>query len=191
MNRLRLPVILILSVAISIVIQACNKDAVTAIAYTTAGFQANIDGATWAPDADSLTTVVTYDPGANTKTLSCIGTKAQKRVSFSLTVQNASNTQGFPTGTYPVDNNLVKAQYSTQQLSNGSYVFLPQGTVQPGGGSITISSVDSVKKTVTGTFSFYSRTTNYDNSGNVISISVDNITGGVLNATPYTFINNL
>src|SRR6185312_16455359 len=112
MNRLRLPVILILSVAIGLVIQGCNKDTITATAYTTAGFQANIDGATWAPDADSLNTYITYDQTTMTKTLSCVGTKAQKRIAFAVTIQNAPNTPGFPAGTYTVDTSLVKAQYA-------------------------------------------------------------------------------
>src|ERR1700759_4465921 len=185
MNRLRLPVILILSVAIAIVIQGCNKDTVTATAYTTAAFQANINGATWAPD--TLSTAISYDPTAQTKTLLCTGTKAQKQVIFSITIPNSTNANDFPTGIYTVDNNLVKAQYNTQQLQDGAYVFLPHGTVQPGGGSISITAIDPAKNTITGTFSFYSRTTNYDGSGNVISISVDNITGGEFTATPYLF----
>lgn len=188
MTRLRLPVFLILSLFTAFIIQGCNKDTITATAYTTDAFQANIDGAVWAPD--TLNTVITFDPTALTKTLTCVGTKAQKQIIFSVTLPNAASTPGFPIGTYSIDGNLVTAQYNTQQLSNGNYVFLPAGTVEPGSGAVVITAVDSVKKTLTGTFHFYSRTTTYDNNGNVISTSVHNITAGEFTATPYVFSNN-
>ncbi len=188
MNKLRLPVSLILLIAAAIFIQSCNKDTVSATAYTTAAFQANIDGSAWAPDTVSSTIV--YSTGAKTKTLTCSGTQGQKQVIFSITVPTSSGTPGFPLATYNVDGNLVKAQFNTQQLSNGSYVFLPHGVIAPGAGQIVVTAVDSVKKTITGTFNFYSRSTLYDGSGNVISTTVDNISSGALNATPYVFSSN-
>lgn len=183
MNRLRLSVILILSAISAVIIQSCNKDTVTATAYTTAPFQADINEVTWAPD--SVTTTVTYNSAAQTKTFSVIGTKSQKQVLFSITVNSTSNTADFPIGSYGIDGNLVQAQYNTQQLSNGSYVFLPQGTVASGAGSIDITAIDPVKKTITGAFNFYSRTINSDNS-----VTVNNISSGEFTAIPYTFINN-
>ena len=188
MNKLRLPVTLIIAIAAAIFIQSCNKDTVSATAYTTASFQANIDGSTWAPDTVSSTIV--YNTGAKTKTLTCSGTQGQKQVIFSITVPSTSATPGFPLATYNVDGNLVKAQYNTQQLSNGNYVFLPQGVIAAGAGQIVVTAVDSVKKTITGTFNFYSRATLYDGSGNVISTTVDNISAGALNAAPYVFTSN-
>jgi len=188
MNKLRLPVFLLLSALCAFIIQSCNKDAVTATAYTTAAFQANINGATWAPDSVSM--FITYNPDSKTKTLSCVGTKSQKQVLFSVALPNSGDTPGFTLGTYNIDGAAVNAQYKTQQLSGGSYVFLPHGTVEPGAGSIIITAIDSVKKEITGTFSFYSRTTNYDNAGNVISISVDNITAGEFTNKSYIYTNN-
>lgn len=185
MNRLRLSVILILSTISVVIVQSCNKDNVTATAYTTAPFQADINEVTWAPGLDSVTTTIAYNSTAQTKTFSVTGTKSQKQVMFSVTVNTNSNSPGFPIGTYNIDGSLVTAQYNTQQLSNGSYVFLPVGTVSPGAGTIYITAIDSAKKTITGTFNFYSRTINSDNS-----VTVQNIGAGEFTAIPYTFTSN-
>ncbi|MBS1531972.1 MAG: hypothetical protein JSU01_16855 [Bacteroidetes bacterium] len=185
MSKLRLPLFIILSASLSFIIQSCNKDSVVSTAYTTAAFQANIDGNVWAPDTTSI--AVNYSQAAGIKTLVVQGTRQAKQVIFNVTLPN-TNTAGFPLGTYTIDGSSVTAQYNTQSVANGP--FAPRGTVEPGAGSIIITAVDSVKKQITGTFSFYSRTTNYDNNGNVISIVVDNITGGEFTAVPYTYTSN-
>lgn len=185
MSKLRLPLFLILLASVPFIIQSCNKDTITSTAYTTKAFQANINGAVWAPDTISLS--VTYNSAAGTKTLLVQGTKQAKQVIFNVTLPN-TNTTGFPLGTYTIDGSSVTAQYNTQSTANGP--FAPRGTVEPGAGSIIITAVDSVKKQITGTFSFYSRTTNYDNNGNVTSIVVDNITGGEFTSAPYTYTSN-
>ena len=186
MHKLRLPLFLILLASVPFIIQSCNKDTITSIAYTTAAFQANIDGYTWAPDTTSTT--VTYNSAAGTKTLVVSGTKQAKQVIFTVIVPNAPNTTGFPLGIYTIDGTSVIAQYNTQQSAGAA--FTPRGTVEPGSGTLTVTAVDSVKKQITGTFAFYSRTTNYDNNGVVVSISVDNITGGEFTAVPYTYTSN-
>lgn len=187
MNKLKLLAFLLLSAC---VIQSCKKVSETAVAYSTANFQANINGTTWAPDTVSNT--ITYDATAKTRVFNCMGTKDQKQVIMTITLNDASSGEGFALGTYNADAaGTVKIQFNTQQRnSEGQYVFLPHGTVSPNSGSIKITAVDSVKKQITGTFSFYSRTTNYDDSGNVISVDVDNIYGGEFNALPYKFVSN-
>jgi uncharacterized protein DUF6252 len=185
MNKLRL--LAFLSLAI-ILVQSCKKDTESAIAYTTAAFQANINGVTWAPDTISST--VTYNSANKTKTFSITGTKDQKQVVFSVILSNASNTPGFTVNNYYIDSLTVFAQYNTQQLnSSNQLVFLPHGAVAPGSGYIAVTAVDSVKKQITGTFQFYSRSTIYDNQGNVVSTTVDNITAGEFTGLPYTFNN--
>ncbi|MFB9841730.1 DUF6252 family protein [Mucilaginibacter ginsenosidivorans] len=188
MNKLRLPAFLLLSALFAFIIQGCNKDAITATAYTSKAFQANINGSTWAPDTVSM--IITYNPDTKVKTLSCVGTKSQKQVIFSVALAGAGDTPGFTTGTYSVDGTSVTAQYNTQQLSNGSYVFLPHGTIEPGAGAVVVTAVDSVKKQITGTFNFYSRSTIYDGDGNVVSITVDNITSGEFTNKSYQYANN-
>lgn len=115
--------------------------------------------------------------------------KDQKEVIFSIMLKNSINTPGFTTGTYAIDSlNGVWAQYRTlQQDDQGNFVYLKHGQVEKGSGSVIITAIDSVKKQITGTFAFYSRATTYDNDGNVISISVDNITGGAFTNLPYSF----
>jgi hypothetical protein len=189
MTKLRLPAFLLLFAIAAFLIQSCNKDTVTAVAYTTAAFQANINGSTWAPD--TVSTSITYNSAAQTKTFACTGTKNARQVIFSIKLDNATNTTGFPLNTYNVDGVNITAQYNTQQLnSSGNYVFMPHGTIEPGAGSVIVTAIDSVKKQITGTFFFYSRSTTYDSSGNVVSIDVDNITGGEFTSVPYTFTSN-
>jgi hypothetical protein len=188
MNKLQLITFILLS---AFLIQSCKKSSETAVAYSAAPLQANIDGSTWAPDVDSVSNTITYNSATKTKVFNCIGTKNQEQVILTITLSNAGNSNGFTTGTFNIDSVSTVAQYNTQiKNSSGNYVFLPHGGVSPGAGTIVISAVDSVKKQITGTFSFYSRTVNYDNTGKEISISVDNIYGGQFNALPYNFISN-
>lgn len=188
MNKLRLPVTLLLFALIAFIVQSCNKDTVTGIGYTTAPVQANIDGSTWAPD--SATMALTYNSASATKTLSFVGQKNTKQVLFSVTIPN-TNSAGFPLNTYNIDGVSITAQFNTQQKNpSGAYVFTQQGNVEPGAGAITVTAIDSVKKQITGTFSFYSRSIVYDGSGNVISTTIHNITAGEFNNVPYTFTTN-
>jgi hypothetical protein len=189
MNKLKLLTLFLVS---AFLIQSCKKDTFTGVAYTTAPFQANIDGSAWAPKPDSITNTIAYNSAAKTKVFYLMGTQNQKQVIWSVTLSNAINTAGFTLGTYDVDSaKTVTAQYNIQQKNSaGNYVFVPQGTAAPGAGSIIVTAIDSVKKQITGTFSFYSRTVTYDGSGNIISVNVDNILGGEFNNLPYTFTSN-
>lgn len=183
MNKLRLVAIFLLSV---IIIQSCKKENETATAYSTAPLQANIDGSTWAPD--TLSTSITYNSGSQTKVFNITGQKNTRQVILTITLPHAVEGNGFNTGTFNIDSVAVVAQYNTQQKNgDGQYVFAPQGSVSPGAGIIKITTVDSVKKQITGTFNFYSRTVHYDASGNVSSISINNIYGGAFNNLPYTY----
>lgn len=181
MNKLRLFTFLLL--AGLFMIGSCKKDTIVGTAYTTKPFQANINSSVWAPDTISNT--ITYNSTNKTKTFTLEGTKAQKQIVMNIILSNASNTPGFTTGTYNVDGSSVLINYNTQVNQNGQYVFQPHGTVSPGGGIIIVSSVDSVKKQITGTFNFYSRST--DSNGDV---TVDNILGGEFTNLPYTFTSN-
>src|ERR1700744_3461914 len=100
MNKLKLITYLLLCAAI---IQGCKKDTETGYAYTTAPFQANINGATWAPKSDSLSTSITYNSATKTKVFNCIGTAQQKQVDMTITLSNADNSNNFTIGTFNVD----------------------------------------------------------------------------------------
>jgi hypothetical protein len=181
MNKLRLLTFLLLA---AFFIQSCKKDTIVGTAYTTAPFQANINGSTWAPD--TIVNTITFNSASNTKTFYLSGTKEQMQVIMSVALSNSQNTPGFTLGTYNVDNTSVFMQYNTQQKDpSGNYVYLPHGTVSNGGGIINITAIDSVKKQITGTFNFYSRTANTDGS-----VTIDNILGGVFNSLPYTYTSN-
>jgi len=185
MNKLRLFTFLLL--AGLFVIESCKKDTIIGSAYTTKPFQANINSAVWAPD--SVIHTITYNSASKTKTLLLQGTKEQKQIVMTVILNNATNTPGFATDTYYIDGSSVLVDYKTQVYQNGQYVFLPHGAVSPGSGSITVTSVDSVKKQITGTFHFYSRSSSVDSTGATV-ITIDNILGGAFTNLPYTFTSN-
>jgi len=168
-------------------IESCKKDTITGTAYTTKPFQANINGAVWAPDTMSNT--ITYNSTNKTKTFTLTGTKDQKQIIMNVILSNASNTPGFTIGTYNVDTVAVSVIYNTQVLQNGQYVFLQHGKVSAGSGIIKVTAVDSTAKKITGTFNFYSRSFGVDSTGNPTT-TIDNILGGEFTNLPYTFTSN-
>ncbi len=186
MNKLKLLILLFASV---IFIQGCKKDTVTASVFTHAPFYANINGSAWVPTADSIKADITYTAATQNKTLTFTGTHNQKRITIAITISAATNTNDFPLLTYNINATSVNAQYYTQQLQAGQYVFLPRGTADIGSGQVIITAIDPVKKQITGIFNFYSRSTTTDGAGNV-TVTVDNIFGGNLNSMPYTFTSN-
>lgn len=107
----------------------------------------------------------------------------------------APNNSAFPIATYPVDGtptSPVSMSLYTQQLTSaGNYDFVLYGTAaQANSGSVVVSAVDTVNKTITGTYSFTSSKLNYDDNGNYVSITLGTITSGQFNAMPYTFKRN-
>lgn len=177
----------------AVLLQSCKKDSTDDTTTTTTEspiLQAYIGGSVWTPD--TLSAGINYNAATNSKTFNCTGTVSQNRIVFSVKLASAANDNTFPAGTYNVDTEgTVSMAYYTQQLvTAGVYNFILHGTVQPGSGTVTITSVDAANKTITGTYSFTSTKVNYDDQGNYESISVASITSGVFNAMPYTFTSN-
>ncbi|WCT10211.1 DUF6252 family protein [Mucilaginibacter jinjuensis] len=176
----------LLLVFCAFLIQSCKKDGVTASTTTTAPispFQAYLDGTLWAP-SDTLSAVVTYNPTTKTRVLTCSATHAQKQVTMAITNTNSPAGVNFPIGTYTSN---ATFNYSTLQNVGGKYVYTPFGTTKDGSQQIIIASIDTVKKTLTGTFNFISTNTVYDNNGNFVSISIAQIATGQLTSLPYTY----
>ena len=105
-----------------------------------------------------------------------------------MTVPAAADTPGFPLGTYTVDGTSITAQFNTQKSAGGA-IYAARYR-ESGSGTLTISAIDSVKKQITGIFGLVSRTINYDDSGNVISTTINNVTGGEFTAVSYIYANN-
>ena len=183
MNKLKLLTLLFLS---ALLLQNCKKDTVTATTSSTAPMQATINDVTWLPD--TISTSITYNAETKVKTFVCQGTHAQKRVDITINLANATDDAGFRLGTYTADNaGSVFMKYSEQQKDDsGNYVFVQVGTVDPGSGIVTITSVDTTKKLITGTFTIISRTPVYDGDGNVIATTNNTISAGIFNNLPYT-----
>lgn len=176
----------LLLVFCAFLIQSCKKDGVTASTTTTApisAFQAYLDGTLWAP-SDTLSAVVTYNPTTKTRVLTCSATHAQKQVNMAITNTNSAAGVNFPIGTYTSN---ATFDYRTLQNVGGNFVYTPFGTTKDGSQQIIIASIDTVKKTLTGTFNFISTNTVYDSNGNFVSISIAQIATGQLTNLPYTY----
>lgn len=147
--------------------------------------EATIGGTTWTPDTVSASIV--YNTVTKTKTLSFKGTKDQKQLEASVQDSNPVDNQNFTAGSYIADESgSNKFTYSTQiKNSEGGYVFEPFGSVNAGNGSLTLTAIDTVAKTVTGTFYFSASKNNSDSNGNLISVDVAGISGGTFTNLPY------
>ncbi|MDO3643340.1 MAG: DUF6252 family protein [Mucilaginibacter sp.] len=166
-------------------LENCKKDTVAATATATNKMIANIKDSTWF--TDTVTSSLVYNSSAKTKTFTCEGTAFNRRITISLTSGSSSNTSGFPLGTYTVDDtpNVLLAFSTPKRNNSGAIVWVPNGSVAPGSGSVVVTKVDSTKNEITGTFTFTTIVNNPDGS-----VSVANVTGGGFNNVPYTFTSN-
>jgi hypothetical protein len=179
----------------ALLVQSCKKkdDSTDSTTTSTPILQAYINGTVWTPD--TLSAAITYTAATGIKEFSCTGTKSQKKVVVSVKQNTAPNNSAFPIAAYTVDGTatspVAMSLYTQQLTSSGNYDFVLYGTAaQANSGSVTISAVDTVKKTITGTYSFTSSKLNYDDNGNYVSITLGTITSGQFNAMPYTFKRN-
>ena len=170
--------------------EGCKKDTITETVSSSSVLQADINGDTWRPD--TLAANINFNAATRVKTFSCIGTANQKQVQFTINQPGSINTSGFPLAAYTVTaNSNLSFVYNTQQKnSSGNYSFMPLGTVNQGSGFVTILSVDSVKKVISGTFSCTAIKDNYDANGNLQNVVVSEVSGGSFNNMPYTFTTN-
>ncbi|WP_184550433.1 DUF6252 family protein [Mucilaginibacter sp. FT3.2] len=188
MRKIQLIVLLFISATY---FQSCKKDAITsASTISDKILAANINSVEWYPDTVSAR--ISYNATTQIKTFSVIGTVSQKRVAFNINVPNSTNTNSFPLNTYKVDGTgAVNMTYYTQQKDDsGNYTFIQTGTVDPGSGSAIITAIDTVKKVITGTYSFTAKKVNYDSNGNYISIEINQILLGSFDNLPYIFNNS-
>jgi hypothetical protein len=171
-----------------LLLQNCKNDVVTATAQSTKLYAAVINDTTFTPRADSINTAVTYNSSAKNKVFSCTGTFNNRQINLAIILPN-TNTTGFPLGNYIIDaTSKVALSYLKQQKnSSGVYVLTQQGTVSPGSGGISITAIDSVKKQVTGIFSFTSLIKHLDVNGNITSTLLNQISAGQFNNLSYTF----
>ncbi|MFI5138371.1 MAG: hypothetical protein ACHQIM_11155 [Sphingobacteriales bacterium] len=170
-----------------LLLQKCTKDTVSASAQSSTLLFAVINDTTW--NAATVNTSLTYNSATKTKVLACTAIGANKEVNFSVTqINNAINTTGFPLATFNADSLKNGIQYNTFSfLTNGSGGYTQQGIVAGGSGTVIVSAIDSVKKVITGTFSFLAKQNNYDANGNIVSVTINGIQSGSFNNMPYTF----
>jgi hypothetical protein len=182
MKKLSLIITLLLAV---LLLQKCKKDTYTAYATSGNTMFAVINDTTWS--ADTIQAVITYNSATKSKVFTCTGIANNKEVNISLTLPTSSNTPGFPLSTFNAD---VAGNNVFSYYVKGNNGFTELGTVAPGSGTIAFTTVDSVKKVLTGSFSLVSEKKNYDNNGNLISVTISEVAGGAFNSMPYTFVSN-
>jgi hypothetical protein len=182
MKRLSLIITLLLAV---LLLQKCKKDTYSAFATSNNTLFAVINDTTWS--ADTIQAVITYNAASKSKVFTCTGIADNKEVNISVTLPTSTNTPGFPLSTFNADS-AGHTVFSYYTKGNGGFVEL--GSVAPGSGTIVFTTVDSVKKVLTGTFSLFAQRKNYDKNGNLISVTNANIASGAFNSMPYTFVSN-
>jgi len=176
---------------IVLLLQECKKDTFTETSVSgDHPFSAVINDTTWDPDTVNAT--ITYNSATNTKVFTCTAVALNKEVYWSISINSTSNTAGFPLTTYQVSTtpNVSMIYYTTKRNSLGQNVLTPFGTVEPGSGSVVVTAIDSVKKTMTGTFDLSPLINNYDDSGNIISVNRARINSGAFTNMPYKFVSN-
>lgn len=183
MRKIQLIVLLLIS---AIYFQSCKKDVVTSASTTSDKIlAANINGVEWYPD--TVTARIAFNTATKVKTFSVIGTADSKRVIFNINIPNSTNTNSFPVATYKVDGTgkLNMTYYTQQRNDAGVYVFVQTGTVEPGSGLATITSIDTVAKVITGTYSFTAKKVNLNPDGSYQSIEISQILLGSFTKLPY------
>ena len=173
-----------------LLLQNCKKDTQTAIATSTRPLIATINDTTW--DPTNITSSITYNSATKTKVFTFTGADTNRRITAYVTQSLTTNTPGFPLNTYRVDQtaNNAFSYYFGIKDGSGTVVFTQQGVVGPGSGTLTVTAIDSVKKVITGSFSFTSLRNNYNTDGTIKSVTVSQVSSGGFNSLPYTFISN-
>jgi len=182
MKKLSLIITLLLAV---LLLQNCKKDTYTEIATSNNTLFAVINDTTWS--AVNIQAALTYNSATKTKVFTCTGIATNQKVTFNITATNTINTASFPLQTFNDDGSTITFGYLR---ANSSGTYIPQGTVAAGSGTITFTSVDSVARKCSGTFSCIAQHTNYDNMGNILSITTNDVANGAFNNLPYTFTSN-
>jgi hypothetical protein len=182
MKKLSLITLLLSAV---LLLQNCTKDTVSAVATSSATMFAVINDTTWT--AQSISTTITYNAATKDKVIACTAATSDKQLTMLITQADASNSPGFPLNTYNANaSGSIAFSYATKQ--NNAYV--PLGTVAAGSGTFVITAIDSVKKQMTGTFSFTALKNNYDTGGNIVSVTISKVADGTFNNMPYSFVSN-
>jgi hypothetical protein len=167
-----------------LLLQKCKTDTITANATSSNTMFAVINDTTWS--ADTINAAIVYNAATKSKVFTCSGIAKNKEVNISVTLNNSTNTTGFPLSTFNADAaGLNTFSYATSPGNDLN--FVQQGTVGAGSGTITVASIDSVKKQMTGTFSLVTKKTIYDNNGNIVSVTINEVAAGAFNSMPYTF----
>ncbi|HZY39706.1 MAG TPA: hypothetical protein VFE53_23790 [Mucilaginibacter sp.] len=182
MKKLSLLITLLLAV---LLLQNCKKDTITETATSNNTLFAVINDTTWS--AVNIQASLTYSSATKTKVFTCTGTATNQEVTFNITANNTTNTASFPLQTFNDDGSTITFGYLR---ANSSGTYIPQGTVAAGSGSITFTAVDSVAHKCSGIFSCLAKHNNYDNNGNLISVTINEVQDGAFNNLPYTFISN-
>jgi len=182
MKKLSLIITLLLAV---LLLQNCKKDTYTEVATSSNTLFAVINDTTWS--AVNIQASLTYNSATKTKVFTCTGTATNQEVTFTITADNTINTASFPLETFNDDG--VNNTFAYLR-ANSAGTYIDQGTVASGSGAITFTAVDSVAHKCSGIFQYIAKHNNYDNNGNIISVTINEVEAGAFNSLPYTFTSN-
>jgi hypothetical protein len=162
--KLRLRTLVLTTVVFSFL--ACtkevSKEGAIPVTKTSGDFYATIDGFLWG--ADSLQLVLVSSDGVSINGLS----KTGEQISILLPV--------FKTGVYTLDAQSHSYALNANLLTSTTNVYVSNAGA--GGGSVTISSIDTVKHLVSGSFEFV--------LANPADNSTRTVSKGVFAYVPYT-----
>jgi hypothetical protein len=181
MKKRSLIIVLLLS---AVLLQFCKKsdstDTTDTTTTTPALFNAYVNGTLWTPK--TISTTLTYNATAKTKTFTCTATDTAGTHKIVLKLTQTVTA---------LDSTLIAQTYSDTTTFKPNYyniannVSTPVGSLT--GAFVTVSSIDVAKKLITGTFGFSTKLFTYDGNGNVVSITSNAVSSGQFNSMPYTF----
>jgi hypothetical protein len=164
-------------------LQNCKKEAAnTPAALPKQGMYALINDTAWT--AQTVTASLGFN-GFNTgKIFTCRGTMGNQMIQLTAIQNNVAAGSDFPVG--PANVNLDSFGYFILPVHRDLIEQNPTlGTTA--GTSLVITAIDSVKRLISGTFTFPQADSVYDANGNVIAVQINQIANGVFKQVHYVY----
>lgn len=165
-------------------LQNCKKQAANPPAATVPehGMYALINDTAWT--AESITASLGYDATSTSRVFLCQGTMGNKMIQLTAYQSNVLASNDFPLGT------------ANNSLNNFAYFILPvhrnltEQNVTPGttpGVSMVITSIDTGKRLISGTFAFPMADSAYDAFGGLTAVQQNLVKKGVFKEVHYVY----
>ncbi|MBS1527218.1 MAG: hypothetical protein JST19_16315 [Bacteroidetes bacterium] len=168
---------------IAALLQNCKKEAVhKSAAPPNEGMYALVNDTAWT--AVTVTASLEYNQISTGKTFTCQGTMGNKIIQLMATQNNVPAGNSFPVG--PADPSSDSFGYLIMPIHRN----LTEQNNTPGttpGTSLVITSIDTAKRLISGTFSFPQADTAYDAFDNVTAVTTNQVTNGFFKKIHYVY----